>query len=59
MDEVGHSLPENQVRNLFNDLDADVDDMMNINADLTRPRAFMLATLNWLGIQVDGNENRD
>ena len=59
MDEVGHSLPENQVRNLFNDLDADVNDMMNINADLTRPRAFMLATLNWLGIQVDGNEETE
>ena len=56
MDEVRQSVPKNQLRNLLNILDADMDEMMNTITDLTRPRAFMFATLNWLGFQIDGND---
>ena len=41
------------LRNLFNNLDADIDELLNTDAELTRPRAFMLTCLNWLGYQID------
>ena len=56
MDEGRQTLPENQLRNLFNNLDADIDELLNTDAELTRPRAFMLTCLNWLGYQIDSND---
>ena len=55
MDEGRQTLPENQLRNLFNNLDADIDELLNTDAELTRPRAFMLTCLNWLGYQIDSS----